>query len=179
MFAENGYARTTTRALATAAGVTEITLFRHFGSKENLFAAVVQDYGTQVVASILEAELTGDYRADLLHIGQLFLSMVVERREIIRLMMCEATHFPELAQMLSQNPLLLRQTLVGYFQQQIDAGRLRPLNTEAAAQAFLGMFFAYGLILSAFDEQLAVRMPLDEVVPHFVDIFINGTVHEE
>ena len=44
VFAENGYARTTTKALATAAGITEMTLFRHFGSKENLFAALVERY---------------------------------------------------------------------------------------------------------------------------------------
>ena len=45
VFAEKGYARATTRALAAAAGVNEVTLFRHFGNKQNLFAAVIEQFG--------------------------------------------------------------------------------------------------------------------------------------
>lgn len=37
LFAERGFARTSTRDIAERAGVTEPMLFRHFGSKANLF----------------------------------------------------------------------------------------------------------------------------------------------
>lgn len=37
-FSEKGYARTTTREIATRAGVAEVLLFRRFGSKAKLFA---------------------------------------------------------------------------------------------------------------------------------------------
>ena len=40
VFAENGFRGTTTRALAEAAGVSEALLFKHFPSKEALYAAV-------------------------------------------------------------------------------------------------------------------------------------------
>jgi AcrR family transcriptional regulator len=36
-FAKNGYAGTSTRAIASAAGVSETLLFRHFGTKAGLF----------------------------------------------------------------------------------------------------------------------------------------------
>ena len=179
VFAENGYARATTRALATAAGITEVTLFRHFGSKENLFAAMVEHYGGQAVVAVLEAQLTGDYRADLLRIGQLFLGILLERREIVRLMLCEAGHFPELARTLSQNPRLMRQMLARYLQQQIDQGRIRPLNVEAAAQAFWGMFFSYGVIQDVYGEPAVEGMPPEETVAHFVNIFVDGTIRQE
>jgi AcrR family transcriptional regulator len=178
-FAENGFARTTTRALADAAGVTEVTLFRHFGSKEKLFVALVKRYGGQAVAAALEAQLTGDYRADLLRIGQQFLGLILERREIMRLMLCEAGHFPKLARTLAQNPRLLRQMLARYLQRQIEQGHVRPLNVEAAAQAFWGMFFAYGVLLDVYDEPPSGEMSPEEVVVHFVDIFVNGTIHQE
>lgn len=179
VFAENGYARTTTKALATAAGITEMTLFRHFGSKENLFAALVERYGGQAVAAGLESQLTGDYRADLLRIGQLFLNIALERREIMRLFMCEAAHFPELAHTLSQNPRLLREMLSRYLQQQIDRGHIRPVHVEAAAQAFWGMFFTYGVILDVYNDDFGQDMSVEEIVAHFVDIFVNGTLHTE
>ena len=40
VFAENGFRGTTTRALADSAGVSEALLFKHFPSKEALYAAV-------------------------------------------------------------------------------------------------------------------------------------------
>lgn len=37
LFGEKGFAGTSTREIAECAGVNHITLFRHFGNKENLF----------------------------------------------------------------------------------------------------------------------------------------------
>ena len=62
VFAEKGYARATTRALAAAAGVNEVTLFRHFGNKQNLFAAVIERFGGPAVTAAMEGQLTGDCR---------------------------------------------------------------------------------------------------------------------
>jgi AcrR family transcriptional regulator len=42
-FASNGYAGTSTRAIATEAGVSETLLFRHFGTKSGLFEATTLD----------------------------------------------------------------------------------------------------------------------------------------
>jgi AcrR family transcriptional regulator len=41
VFAENGFDGTTTRALAKAAGVSEALLYKHFPSKESLYAAML------------------------------------------------------------------------------------------------------------------------------------------
>src|SRR6266498_3813895 len=41
LFAKRGYSGTNTRDLAAAAGVAERTLFRHFGTKANLFRMAV------------------------------------------------------------------------------------------------------------------------------------------
>jgi len=42
LFSEKGYYPTTTREIASVAGVNELTLFRHFGSKSNLFQAATE-----------------------------------------------------------------------------------------------------------------------------------------
>ncbi len=44
LFATNGYTTTTTKLIADAAGVNEVTIFRHFGNKEALFQEVIRDY---------------------------------------------------------------------------------------------------------------------------------------
>jgi TetR/AcrR family transcriptional regulator len=42
LFAANGFAGTTTRAIAQAAGTSETVLFRHFPTKERLYAALLE-----------------------------------------------------------------------------------------------------------------------------------------
>jgi len=176
VFAEKGYARATTRALAAAANVNEVTLFRHFGSKEGLFSAIVESYAAPALNTAMTAQLTGDYRQDLHTMGSSVLQALLERREPLRLMLCEAGHFPEVRQVLAQNPRVLRQALAAYLRRQMGLGRVRRLHAEAAAQAFWGMFFAYTISLWLLDEPLDPALSTEELVAQFVDIFVAGTL---
>jgi AcrR family transcriptional regulator len=49
LFAESGYDATTTAAIASAAGVTEPVLYRHFPSKQALFLTVVRTVSKQAL----------------------------------------------------------------------------------------------------------------------------------
>lgn len=59
LFSRNGYARTTTAALADAAGVTEPILYRHFPSKRALFEAVLDDVNARIMAGWRAPALSG------------------------------------------------------------------------------------------------------------------------
>jgi TetR/AcrR family transcriptional repressor of mexJK operon len=180
LFAKMGYARTTTRALAAAAGVTEVTLFRHFESKEKLFEAVAQRFGGTAVASALEAQLTGeDYRADLMRVGTMFMRVMQERGEVVRLMLCEASYFPEMRDVLAQNPRALRALMAHYLGQQLEQKRIRSIHTEAASQAFLGMLFSYKLLTELLVDPADERISTEQIVETAVDIFVNGTINPE
>ncbi len=175
LFSEQGYARTTTRALAQAAGITEMTLFRYFASKEKLFEATIEMYGGKAVAGEMQAQLTGRYGEDLLILGNLMMNILKQRGDAMRLMICESSHFPAMAGALAQNPRILRQMLAGYLQQQMDAGQVRSLNVDAAAHIFWGMLLAYRLSVDLLAEPGVGGASEEEVVAHFVDIFIHGT----
>ncbi|MCE7011560.1 TetR family transcriptional regulator [Kibdelosporangium philippinense] len=73
LFADRGYDRTTVRDIAARAGVNQALLFRYFGSKEALFAAVVARSGKerlaeyprdQVFARMLRGVLDKDQQGD-------------------------------------------------------------------------------------------------------------------
>jgi len=173
-----GYSKATTRAIAEAAGVNEITLFRHFGSKENLFSAAIEAYGGPALVPVIESQFSGDLRADLTMVGSFFFGILAERREMLRLLLCESAHIPEVRTVLARNPRELRQMLARYLQHQMKLGMVKAGHPEAMAQAFLGMFFSYAISLNILDEKLSPGISTDELVSQFVEIFINGTLAE-
>ena len=171
-----GYAKATTKAIAKAAGVNEVTLFRHFGTKENLFSAAIEQYGGPAIAGAIEAQLTGDYHQDMMTLGNILMSVLVERREMLRILLCESAHIPEVRTVLSRNPRELRKTIARYLESQMEKGVIKEQHPEALAQAFMGMFFSYAISLDIFDEDIQPSITHPELVSQFVDIFIAGTL---
>ena len=177
LFRTQGYARTTTQAIAEQAGVAEVTLFRHFGNKQKLFQAVADQLSGSALMTKIAFRLTGDYHADLLLIGQHVLSGLIAQRETIRLLMFEASHFPEVQEAVTQNPRKLRLMLSNYFQEQIEEGKVQNLNPEVMAYAFFSMLFGYAVGLDTLTEPLSPEITLEEIVTQFIHIFVDGTVN--
>ena len=177
LFSEKGYSRATTRAIAAAADVNEVTLFRHFGSKQNLLIAVIGEYTpAREMQAILEEEPAADYGQHMLRLGCLLFQVMRQRANVMRLLLSEADHLPELRDIMVHIPRQLRRVIAGYIQEQMDRGRVRALQPEAAAQAFLGMFVNYGMYQSIFAEPLSPEIDHDLVIRQFVDVFVQGTM---
>lgn len=54
LFAEKGYANTSTSEIAKIAGVAEGTIFRHFGTKDNLLLSVILPFIKESIPSMAE-----------------------------------------------------------------------------------------------------------------------------
>jgi AcrR family transcriptional regulator len=172
---EQGYARTSTRAIAAEADINEITLFRHFGSKEKLFHEMVETFSDLPgLTDAMLGQLSGEFRADMQHIGRVFMQVMLARADVIRLVLCEAAHFPEVREVMVNNPRRLRQALAGYLRQQMQAGRVRQADAELAAQAFYGMFFSYVVLHSVLEEDPAQHKTPEQVAVEFADLFVDG-----
>jgi len=174
-----GYARTTTQAIAARAGVAEVTIFRHFGNKQKLFQAVVQQIGGAAGLNGIETRLTGDLTTDLLLICRRFLPVLIAQRKTIRMLMFESIHFPEIQEALAQNPRELCRILSSYFKQQIEYGRMQSLNPETMAQVFISMLFGYAIGLEPLNGLLSPEIPLKEMIEQFVHVFVEGTVYRD
>src|SRR5215472_4928396 len=63
-FAARGFRGTTTRDIATRVGITEAALYRHFPSKEALYAAIVEEKmaAPEWMDVVAEAAAVGDDR---------------------------------------------------------------------------------------------------------------------
>ena len=180
ILSKRGYARATTRAIAKAAGVNEVTIFRHFGNKRNLLSEIIQQHSALPnLTHIIENQLTGDYRLDLIHLATVFTRVITERKEALRLMLCEANELPEVQEIVVKVPDQLRKVLTRYFQKQMGAGVIRRMNPEVMAQGFLGMFFSYGIAREILDSKIAPEVPQEAIISEFVDIFVSGTLRKK
>jgi len=180
VFAQKGYDGATTREIAEVAGVNEVTLFRHFGTKKNLFLAMIdQRSPLRSVKEALETQLTGDYRQDLLAIGNQYMATMLERRKEILMSLCAAEQLPEMREVTAQMPAQLRQVLGEYLQRHIASGSVRQMNPQMAAQAFFGMLFAFAISQGLLQDAPAAQIPPQTAVEQFVDIFVQGTVKSQ
>lgn len=82
-----GYHGATTRAIAAEAGVSEVTLFRRFGTKSDLTAAALA-HATDEFRSV-GAEPTGDVFADLVRLGQAYRRFVERRPGLVTRLLAE------------------------------------------------------------------------------------------
>ena len=176
LFTEKGYAGATTRAIAERAGVNEVTLFRHVGTKENLVKTIMDQFGGMALAGEMALNLSGNLRQDLTTIGAMMLKVMTERGSAMRMAICEAGNFPEFREVAADNPRQLRRMLTRYLEGQMAAGNIRPGHPEALAQAFLGMFFSYTVLRGFLGDDLQTPLSDQELVAQFVDLFVHGTL---
>lgn len=176
VFSEHGYKGATTRAIANQAGLNEVTLFRHFGTKKALLAAVLDQYSAlPALKTILGDQLTGDYRQDLIAIGVQFLQVLTLRHEILWLMLGEARRQPEIREVLAGLSRQGRQLMSAYLRQQMRRGVVRKLDAGVVAEAFVGMLLSQLLIQNMLGHTPGPQTDLESAVARYVDIFVQGT----
>lgn len=177
VFGSRGYSGATTRAIAAEAGVNEVTLFRHFNSKRNLFMEMIADYYDSSGLKTMRPEtLSGDCRQALTALGTRILSILAARRGLYGLLLSEVERQSEVRDAVIQIPRQVRGLLTQYFRIQMSEGKLRDLNPEVMAQAFMSMFMAFVLYETIFAEPPVANVSNQDIVAQFVDIFMEGTL---
>jgi len=178
VFSQRGFRGATTRELARAAGVTEVTLFRHFPTKEQLFAAVIDTYSIlPVVRSELLEHAGGgdDARATLHRIGRKFLAILRERQDLIRLMLSEAVHNPRQARVLfRQGPGRFIQDMKQLLEAFRARGAIRDVNLGIAARAILGVFYTHVMMQDVLPGREGEAFDLDEAADALTDLLWRG-----
>ncbi|UPG89439.1 TetR family transcriptional regulator [Luteibacter aegosomaticola] len=95
---EQGVDGLTTRAVCEAAGVTAPTLYHHFGDKNGLVRAIVNEGVAEFMAMKRALRVTNDPLADLRRGWDGWITFGLERPTLFRLMIEAARNDPTLAQ---------------------------------------------------------------------------------
>lgn len=82
-----GYKATTTKKIATAAGVNEITIFRHFKDKAHLLDSLISQYMETVDELEGQFKISGDIATDLTWIAKTYEEFVANHRALFTILM--------------------------------------------------------------------------------------------
>jgi AcrR family transcriptional regulator len=176
-FASSGFRGTTTREIAGRVGITEAALYRHFASKEALYAAIIarKIEAPDLTVHLEAAAAAGDDRAVLSGLARTLIERVEADPAFIRILLFTALEGHSLAEpFFAARMLRMREFLTGYIASRIREGAFRALDPVLAARAFLGMVSDYMNVRVVFRQQAAYPQPTAEVVETFVSIFLSG-----
>jgi TetR/AcrR family transcriptional repressor of mexJK operon len=150
-FYEHGLERASLDAIAADAGVSKMTVYSNFGSKEGLFQAVVRERTGTVVGGVAGAETLDptEPQKALLAIGERFLALAREDDALgkFRSVYGVAGAQPEVCRAFyREGPERLNNELAGYLRRANAADTLKVRNPLQAADLFLSMFLGSGHI---------------------------------
>lgn len=142
LFVEKGFAATRAEEVARRAGVSKGTLFLYFASKEELFKAVVRE---NISGQFPEWNARFDaYQGNTPDLVRLFLMQWWETvgnspiSGIVKLMMSEASNFPELAAFYKQEVIQPGSQLIQrILQRGIDSGEFAPIDLHYGVYTLL------------------------------------------
>ncbi len=142
-FLAHGYAATSMDKIAKTAGVSKATLYSHFGDKEGLFNAVMQDLAKDKFQTVMSLQKPQSLEQD----PKIVLSAMATRmldnaksdrtfQDFVRIIIGESGRFPELAQAYVSNlakPAI--ETLTQYFKSHPE---LKLDDPEATVRVMIG-----------------------------------------
>ncbi|MEA5583656.1 TetR/AcrR family transcriptional regulator [Nodularia harveyana UHCC-0300] len=175
VFASLGVQGATTREIARVAGVNEVTLFRHFASKEQLLRAVIENaFALQTEALAHPDAWTHNLDVDLNKYALLYNSMLEAHEDLIRTFIGEAKRHPEAARQVIQDAAKpLGEKLVAYLESSQQRGTVRgDFDPAPAVDMFTGMLLAGMLCRTAKYHQ--TRYSSQNYIQTSVDIFVRG-----
>jgi len=197
LFSERGFRGTTTKEIAQAAGVSEAIIFRHFATKDDLYAAII-DYKAcartgacpfapeteqppfveAVRRPVEEAMRRGDDRAVFEALALTMMQHHQDDPEFLRLLMFSALEGHQLAQIFwDKNARVLYDFLGTYIRERQRRGAFRDVDPLVVVRAFTGGVTHHSLVNSLWDPDPARRIlhiTNEEAAREFTEILLRG-----
>ena len=172
LYARAGYRGSTTRRIASEAGVNEITLFRHFGSKDALIRAAISRAGRPLVEDMLPQTPRDPFR-EVKDWAKAHLAEMRESRSLIRTCMGEIEEHPGILSGGKSPPALAAQALGRYLARLRNAGMAKAeFNEVTASTMLMGVLFADSMGRDIMPDMY--RNDPDEALDQYVRLFLRS-----
>lgn len=182
MFSQRGFRGTTTREIALAAGVSEAIVFRHFATKQDLYAAIL-DYKISKCGGlpagwqpIIEAVERRDDFAFFYEHALGAMRNHEEDEELFRLFMQAGLEQHELSEMFFERFVVeIYEKMAFYIRLRQQEGAFRAVEPAIIFRIFSGMIMNHSMLKLIFDKkQRLPHVSNEDAASSFSEILLNG-----
>jgi TetR/AcrR family transcriptional regulator len=179
LFSRKGFSGTTTKEIARIAGVTEAIIFRHFPTKDDLYAAILDEKANQLEFDewLKEMREHAEGRDDEAVFRALVKKLVDFHRkdpDFMRLMLFSALENHSLAQKFhDRRGDSLHKFLRGYLQARQREGAFANLNVNATICACFAMPMHYSMVRQLFQFK-HMEVSDKEAISTFTQLLLSG-----
>ena len=181
LFSNRGFRGTTTKEIAQAAGVSEAMVFRHFATKEELYAAILDhkacggdkfEPASMAADAIMRKDDRGVFEA--LALGAL--DHHEKDPQFQRLLLHSALEKHQLAQMFFDEFVRRVYDFLGnYIRERQREGAFVEVDPAIVVRCFIGMVMHHSLNNNLWDpDRRLLNISNESAAKHFTDILLNG-----
>lgn len=175
IFENKGFAATNVAEIASLAGIAKGTIYLYFESKQQIFAAILNE---RSFVPLLADLLIEDQPLEdtLRNLAQNFQSYMETHLPLIRMAMADGIRFPDCAEQVYQESILKGNLILAdYLEKQSKAGNIRPLkNPFLTAKIFMGMMMYHVLTQEVMGGKNIIYISQDEWIDEVIKIFCNS-----
>lgn len=141
-----GYSATTTKEIAEKAGISEMTVFRKFKSKQEILDNLIEKYTSSFQSENIFVGncLVYDLEVDLANVSRTYQTFMNENKKVVLLAYKESGTHDEISERLTANPRLLKRCLVDYLTEMKARGKVcDDFEIEPTVLSFMSMNLGY------------------------------------
>lgn len=142
LMARKGYKGATTKKIAELAGVNEVTLFRHFKSKDGILQTILKEMSETeaLFKKIIERDFPS-LRQMLIQYAREYYKIMVDRKELMMICIIESGNHPEFISLFSRVPITAAIVLAEKLEQLHEQGLVGNVDFLVAAQMFISTLY--------------------------------------
>ncbi len=175
-FLNGGYSRAAMADIARDADVSTATLYKHFASKDALFAAIVED-SCSTINNLLPTDIKGrNVREVLRRFADGYVEQQFDHRmnELLRVVIAEVPTAPELASAVYTDGVVARyEQLTITLDALIERGDLKEHDTKDSALHLGGMVKEFVVWPALFSPRFEKPSDLDAKIDACIDAFLK------
>ena len=179
LFLEHGFDGVSIDDIVLTVGGSKTNVYSHFGNKEGLFRAVIENLCELFLRNFKKINLSGkDARTGLTQLGTTLLKSLMLEKHIAfqRLVLAESGRFPGLGQTwFDDGPQQSRLRIAGFIAQCQQAGQLRNSDPKISATLFHDMLVFNPTHLSTIGRPPSTQA-VHRHVRQVVELFMQGMI---